>query len=246
MSEAPGRLVFDVGANHGEDTDFYLAKGMRVVAIEANPLLAEELRACYGPAIETGQLIVENIGLMDRRGTLRFYRNLDCDHWSSFFSNYGARDGTRFEVIEVATLTLRDLFARHGVPYYLKVDIEGADELVLRQLQAEPAKPAFVSVEEYGIQTLGDLAAAGYDAFSIRTQYDKSWCVQDGSEGPIVERDFTHRDAGLFGREVPDWLSLPEALAAFARDVRDEAGALRKTNGEFYDIHATRRPTPGA
>lgn len=147
-SPTPGRLVFDVGANHGEDTDFYLAKGLTVVAIEANPLLAEELRTCYRDWIERGQLFVENIGLMDRRGHLTFYRNLDCDHWSSFFSNYGARDGTRFELIEVLTLTLRDLYDRYGVPYYLKVDIEGADRLVLQQVRAEREKPAFVSVEE--------------------------------------------------------------------------------------------------
>ncbi len=30
-------LIFDVGMNNGDDTDFDLAKGFRVVAIEANP-----------------------------------------------------------------------------------------------------------------------------------------------------------------------------------------------------------------
>ncbi len=30
-------LVFDVGAHKGEDSDFYLNLGYRVVAVEANP-----------------------------------------------------------------------------------------------------------------------------------------------------------------------------------------------------------------
>ena len=30
-------LIFDVGCNNGDDTDFYLRKGFRVVAIDADP-----------------------------------------------------------------------------------------------------------------------------------------------------------------------------------------------------------------
>ena len=30
-----GDLVFDIGANNGDDTGFYLAKGFRVVAVDA-------------------------------------------------------------------------------------------------------------------------------------------------------------------------------------------------------------------
>lgn len=33
-------LIFDIGANNGDDTAFYLKKGFRVVAIEADPALA--------------------------------------------------------------------------------------------------------------------------------------------------------------------------------------------------------------
>lgn len=35
------QLIYDIGAHLGEDTDFYLKKGFKVVAIEANPFLAE-------------------------------------------------------------------------------------------------------------------------------------------------------------------------------------------------------------
>lgn len=37
------QLIYDVGGHLGEDTDFYLKKGFKVVAIEANPGLAERL-----------------------------------------------------------------------------------------------------------------------------------------------------------------------------------------------------------
>jgi hypothetical protein len=32
-------LVFDIGCHRGEDSDFYLQKGFRIVAVEANPAL---------------------------------------------------------------------------------------------------------------------------------------------------------------------------------------------------------------
>ena len=34
-------LIYDIGQHTGEDTAFYLGKGFRVVAVEANPTLAE-------------------------------------------------------------------------------------------------------------------------------------------------------------------------------------------------------------
>ena len=34
-------LIYDIGMNNGDDTAFYLIRGYRVLAIEANPELAE-------------------------------------------------------------------------------------------------------------------------------------------------------------------------------------------------------------
>ena len=37
-------LIYDVGMNKGEETDFYLKKGFRVIGFEANPNLTESCR----------------------------------------------------------------------------------------------------------------------------------------------------------------------------------------------------------
>ena len=39
MDEA---LIFDIGMNDGRDAAYYVSKGYRVVAIEADPTLAEQ------------------------------------------------------------------------------------------------------------------------------------------------------------------------------------------------------------
>jgi FkbM family methyltransferase len=226
--------------NQGEDTEFYLAKGFHVVAVEANPAMVEAAR----PRIEpyAARCVVEAAGIGEEPGTQPFYVNLDNDHWSSFDRAYGTREGTRFEVVEVPCVTLAGLIERHGVPRYMKVDVEGADRMALRQLAALGARPDFLSIEEYGVAGFEDLAACGYTRFNIVPQNDKSWQVppQPPREGRFVARGFTGRDSGLFGLELPGpWMKLALARAVFERFVRRADHRAVAPAGEWYDIHAT-------
>src|ERR1051326_5291102 len=68
-------LVFDVGMNVGMDTAFYLSKGCRVIAVEANPVLCEQARHRFANALRSGQLIIEEVGVADDVGTATFYVN---------------------------------------------------------------------------------------------------------------------------------------------------------------------------
>lgn len=235
----PG-LIFDLGMNQGEDTEFYLAKGFEVVAVEANPSMVAAAQPRLAPY--AGRFVIEAAGLAAQAGTRPFYANLDNDHWSSFDAAYGTREGTRYEVLEVPCLTLATLIERHGVPRYLKIDIEGADREVLRQLAALGVRPDFLSIEEYGPAAFEDLAACGYTRFNIVPQSDKSWQVppRPAREGRYVARAFTGKDSGLFGRELPGpWLAGPAARGVFERFVRRADHRHVGREGEWYDIHAT-------
>ena len=44
-------LIYDVGMHKGEDTDYYLQKGFRVVAFEANPDLVNLCRTRFANAM---------------------------------------------------------------------------------------------------------------------------------------------------------------------------------------------------
>lgn len=233
-------LIFDLGMNQGEDSEFYLAKGFHVVAVEANPaMVAAALPRLAG---HEGRFVIEAAGLAEEAGTRPFYVNLDNDHWSSFDRGYGTREGSRFELREVPCVTLAELIARHGVPRYMKIDIEGADRMVLRHLAALGVRPDFLSIEEYGVTAFEDLAACGYTRFNIVPQNDKSWQVppQPPREGGHVARAFTGKDSGLFGRELPGpWMAGPVARGVFERFVRRADHRPVGPAGEWYDIHAT-------
>ena len=237
-------LIYDLGMNHGEDTDFYLAKGFSVVGVEASPPLAAQLAARFAFDIRARHLTLLHCGVWAEAGSLTFYVNEDNDHWSSFDPHYGTRQGTKFHTIAVPCVTTAALFAAHGVPYYLKIDIEGADRHVLAALAGEPVRPDFVSVEEYGVQAVRDLAAAGYTRFQAVTQANKAWAVPPDPprEGRFVQRAFDGTDSGMFGEELPAdaWLPIEAFLAHFTTHVRAEDGTWRADPHDWMDIHAGR------
>jgi FkbM family methyltransferase len=244
MAEAPRRpdLILDLGANRGEDTEFYLAKGFKVVAVEANPLLFQALRDRMAEPIAAGQLVLYNIGIWTEAREATFYLNEDNDHWSSFDPAYGTREGTRYRTLPIRCVPIQELLLRHGVPHYLKIDIEGADRLVLGQLRGEKLLPRYISVEEYGVQAFRDLHALGYRWFKAVPQLDKRWAAPPNPprEGRFVERQFGGQDSGLFGAELPDaWVALDPAIAWFSEFVRAASGEYVGPAGEWWDIHAT-------
>jgi FkbM family methyltransferase len=241
--EVQDDLIYDLGANQGEDTEFYLAKGFRVVAVEANPLLHAELAQRFAGAVVAGRLVLLACGVWDSAATLPFYLNEDNHHWSSFDREYGTREGSRFSVVPVACTPLPALLRRFGVPRYLKLDIEGADRLVLAGLAGFAPLPRYISVEEYGVAAFGDLAALGYRGFQAVAQWNKAGMVppRPPREGGYAWRRFTDRDSGLFGEELPGaWLDQAAAEALFTSSIRRADGSYVERGFEWWDIHAKR------
>jgi FkbM family methyltransferase len=162
--------IFDLGLHEGHDTSFYLRKGFRVVALEANPLFCRAAEEHFAREIAQGRLIIVEKALAARAdGYVAFYVRADKNGWSSLYSDVAERDGIASTRIEIAATTLGRLFAEHGIPYFLKCDIEGAEDVVLQQLATEREKPRFVSVEA-GDASIDLLAAAGYVRFQMINQ----------------------------------------------------------------------------
>jgi len=231
-------LIFDIGMHSGLDTTWYLAKGFRVIAVEANPALVEQSRAKFASAIAEGRLIIENVGISDCEGDCPFYVNLDNDEWSSFDRNLGTRESTRFEVTTVPCVNASTLFDRYGVPYYIKIDIEGYDYQVVRSVAALAQKPKYLSVEDNGFNSLFELHRSGVRSFKFMDQVEK-WRIQlpnPPREGIYAEGAFYACTSGPFGEEVPgQWMKLDEAALFYLQEIRPPGIGLRE---HWWDIHA--------
>ena len=165
-------LVFDIGLWNGDDTSYYLAKGYRVVAVDANPTMCEAARKRFSQEISTGQLTIRNVGIAETQGELDFWVCSDTE-WSSFDPAMATRQGKEATSIKVKTVPFRQLLEEEGVPYFLKIDIEGSDSLCIRELAATGSRPAYLSFEcSYDGDDIDLLKSLGYNSFKCIRQND--------------------------------------------------------------------------
>lgn len=167
-------LVFDVGANNGDDTAHYLERGFRVLAVEADPDLAAACHRRFLSEVAAGRLTILNIAIAAEEGTAVFYVSEgNRGVWSSLDEELARRTGLAARRLEIPARRFRSLLEEYGVPYYLKIDIEGADHLCLRDLTPACAPP-YLSFEasESDIAHLFWLANCGYSRFKLIDQMD--------------------------------------------------------------------------
>lgn len=224
-------LIIDVGMHNGEDAAFYMHKGFRVVSIEANPTLCQQARERFSDRIKSGRLTILNVAITDEEGERDFYVNLHSDEWSSLDPQWGQREG-KFKTIKVRTERFDKIIAAHGTPLYLKIDIEGADLTVLRQLANVPTKPRYISVEEHRLDYFPLLWGLGYRGFKIVNQgivqnidYP-GWKFKGATSGP-----FANETAG-------QWLPFGDAISDYMLNIRDCRDRELFSEG-WFDIHAT-------
>lgn len=144
-------LVYDFGLHRGEDTAFYLAKGFRVVAFEANPNLAETCRARFAAEIADGRLnIVEGAVAPPSAGdTLTFFVN-ERSVWGTIDPDWVERNeksGSHSKRITARRVDVTETLRQFGMPFYMKIDIEGVDQHVLEVLSGASERPQYVSIE---------------------------------------------------------------------------------------------------
>lgn len=245
-------LVFDFGMYDGEDARYYLETGLKVVAIDADPVLCEAAKKRFAEPLSKGQLVVEHAAISNTPGTIDLHVS-GQDRGSS--SIYADRIAERWPLgkYSVPTVTYDDLVAKHGKPEYLKIDIEGADRDAVMSLRHETAPP-FLSFEahehlEEMIQHCYDL---GYRRFKIINQTNFR-CIQNqesighrlgmklvrlaGYDKPLTRKiNGRYHVLGHSAGPAPwnsdgQWYSRNEILAAWQSSRRSG----------WYDVHAATR-----
>lgn len=213
-------LIYDVGLNRGEDTDFYLRKGFRVVAFDANPELVKLCQARFRSQLESGQLSIIEGAIVDidraacMNGKVAFFKNKSGTSWGTTQDSWADRNqamGTEIERLEVDVVDFAAVLRKHGIPRYLKIDIEGCDLVCLNALRSFAVRPDFVSFEsdKVTLRAVRDeirlLQELGYNHFQAVEQFgipDVQTPPNPPREGSFTPQKFERGSSGLFGNEL--------------------------------------------
>jgi FkbM family methyltransferase len=232
----PDAIAYDVGANNGDDVEYYLRKGMKVVAIEANPALAQRICERFVNARSEGRLTVLNVAMTHEDvSETDFFISKLSDKIST--SAPGPDELHNFSRIRLPACRLPALIREFGEPHYVKIDIEGVDHHVLRDLFSAGHRPRFVSAEAHSIQVLCQLVAAGYDKFKI-VEGKFVHCrlyglIFESGAGAAAPYSFPKGSStGPFGDDIPSEWTTADAIFDY----------LAEYGTGWKDIHATRSP----
>ena len=226
------KTIFDIGMHNGDDTDFYLAKGFHVVAVEANPVAIELCKTRFADALASGRLKIINKAISDSAGSIEFYVNDQQSVWGTADRQWMERNaklGAKSHVIHVPATKMEDLLEEYGTPYYMKVDIEGFDRLCIAALVGCKERPTFVSIESHAwsykstVRDIELLRSLRYGQFKIVRQdmVTRQTPPVPPQEGKYVDYSFQPGSSGLFGEEAPGrWMSFEETLVSYRRIYR--------------------------
>ena len=230
------KLIYDVGMHKGEDTRYYLGKGFRVVAFEANPLLVSECHARFASEVRSGRLsIVEGaiVPAAYRDDNITFFMNERKSVFGTIDPEFAQRNlklGVHCHEVTVPAIRFAKCLERYGVPYYLKIDIEGADLECVAALRELADRPAYLSLES-SKRSLDDVATQltllsdlGYDQFAAVQQMRWLWHTDtlERYDGSRERFRFRFGSSGPFGKELGvAWKTKAEVLEQYRRIFRN-------------------------
>jgi FkbM family methyltransferase len=218
-----GGLVFDIGANQGYKTDIFLRLGAKVIAVDPDENNQRALRERFlRYRLVPKAVTVEGVALGDTNATQTMWidapgsaKNTLSSKWVDTLRHDESRFGESLEfrgTRTVRTTTLEELIAAHGTPVFIKIDVEGYEEHVLRGLRrAVPYVSFEVNLPEFapeGLQCLHRLAALEPSglfnyAAEVRAGMALSRWLPVGEFVPVFEA-IREKSVDVFWRTVGD------------------------------------------
>jgi FkbM family methyltransferase len=216
------KIIYDFGANNGDDLPYYLRKADIVVAVEADPSLCKVMNERFRNEIVSGRAFIENCVIaVDAKSETLFYIH-KSSHVLNQFPRPSESELNSYTEVVLPARSPVSIIQQYGQPYYIKIDIEHYDQVVLENLFANNICPPYISAESHTVDVFCIFVAQGhYRSFKIidgKTVHDTYHRVpiQDNL-GNVETFSFPFHAAGPFGEDVKgEWLSAENCMKVLA------------------------------
>ena len=194
-----GDLVFDIGAHLGNRVASFRRLGARVVAVEPQPAMVKVLKLFYGRGAEVA---IETQAVGRNVGTTSMMINVDNPTVSSASLDFidAARGAPGWEnqrwtkSVSVPLTTLDELIDKHGVPAFIKIDVEGFEAEVLAGLThvVNALSFEFTTIQrDVALACVERCIAMGYTRFNAALGESQNFVNADWVGGEEIARWLT-------------------------------------------------------
>ena len=204
------KIIFDIGANKGQNFKYFFKKADIVIAFEANIILVEKMRLNFKEFIDNKKLIIENIALNDddKIEKIDFFISKTDDVKSTLYPH----NKNEFYKKEVKCKKASSLIKKYLQKYdiseieYIKIDIEGADKLILRDLLQNNILAKNLSIECQDPEVIEILLTSPYKSFKFFKGKDMTFkknieITTKNNNKKII--NFDKDSSGPFGDDIP-------------------------------------------
>lgn len=131
----PDKIYFDLGANRGDKSHIFSFFTKKIILYEPEENLVDLLKLRFR---KHNSIIINKILVTDKISEIKFYSILGNESHSSIIENYH-KDFDHLKNAQVIvkkklTTTLNLEIKKYGLPFYIKIDCEGAEQLILKNL----------------------------------------------------------------------------------------------------------------
>ena len=214
-----GDLVFDVGSNVGDRIDVFLKLGAKIVAIEPQEYCVNILRHRFGEKV-----VIVNSGLCEEESEREIHISSALPLVSSFSEEWISKvKDTKLKGYEwdktakIRMTTLDNLIKKHGLPRFIKIDVEGYELEVLKGLNSTVDTISF----EYTYPEYRNRAVECLNRISqINSKLACNFSIDEDMEFAL-----------------PSWVGIPEMIS-----IVNESDQLGRGKGAG-DIYVAKRET---
>ena len=162
------KVIYDFGASDGRNIPYYLLKSDLVIAVEANPKNCEIIKKKFTEEIDRKKLIIKNCIVSNQNSKNSEFFIHKTNNLLSQFPKPKNNIIDNFSKINLESIDVVYLIQKYGEPYYIKIDVEEYDNVILKKIFDSNISPNYISAEAINTEVISlFLNNKNYNSFKL-------------------------------------------------------------------------------